>query len=343
MRKWHEEFVFVMLRIALLCFGFLLMAGTTSAQSTADVEVAKLNAEMAKHYSKGDYDAALPVANTIVELVTQKFGKNHLRTAKALKNRGFIENAKGDTDKAESTLDDAVSIYKKYPDLDKADGASFAELLETLGAIRFRVRKPSARSTLELALEWREKINGPEATETAEPLAILAGLHFWNREYKTAAALYKRALLILAKNGEPSNDDLIIVYYRTECTYRKAKIDAEFEPLKNTYNSERRLNSERNKKVSLINGGILNGKAIELKKPAYPVEAREARASGAISVQVLISEDGRILSACGIAEKAHPALIEASEIAAYNSRFSPTTLAGSPVKVSGIITYNFVR
>lgn len=331
-----------MFRVALLIVGLLSMVGTFPAQSGVDAEIAKLNSEMSELYSKGDFNAALPVANRIVELSTQKFGKNDLMTAKALKNRGFIENAKGDTKRAESTLDDAADVFRKNPDLNKADSASFAELLEILGGIRFRERAPSAQNTLELALKWREKSNGSDAAETAAPLTLLASLHFWNREYKTAAELYKRALLILAKSLDAPSDDLTTVYYRTECTYRKAKIETEFEPLKSTYDEQRRLNFARNKKASLINGGVLNGKAIELKKPAYPAEARQVRASGTVSIEVLIGEDGRILSACGATQKAHPALIEASEIAAYNSRFSPTTLAGSPVKVSGRITYNFV-
>jgi tetratricopeptide (TPR) repeat protein len=262
-------------------------------------------------------------------------------TAKALKNQGVIENARGDTKKAANTLDDAADVFKKQLDLNKADGESFAEVLETLGGIRFRERFPSAQGTLELALTWREKSNGPDAPETAIPTALLANLHFWNREFKKSSELYKRALLILAKSAQPANDELTTVYYRTECSFRKAKLEAEFEPLKITYLEQRKLNFARNKRASLIQAGVVNGKAIELKKPAYPAEARQVRASGTVSVDVLIGEDGLIISACGAAEDRHPALVEASEIAAYNSRFQPTTLQGSPVKVFGRITYNF--
>jgi protein TonB len=89
-----------------------------------------------------------------------------------------------------------------------------------------------------------------------------------------------------------------------------------------------------------ISGGVLNGKAISLPKPAYPAAARAVRASGAVQVQVLIDETGKVVSAS--AAGGHPLLQAAAVAAARGARFSPTLLSGQPVKVSGIITYNFV-
>jgi protein TonB len=89
-----------------------------------------------------------------------------------------------------------------------------------------------------------------------------------------------------------------------------------------------------------ISGGVLNGKAISLPKPTYPAAARAVRASGAVQVQVLIDETGKVVSAS--AAGGHPLLQQAAVAAARGARFSPTLLSGQPVKVSGIITYNFV-
>ena len=44
-----------------------------------------------------------------------------------------------------------------------------------------------------------------------------------------------------------------------------------------------------------ISGGVLNGKAISLPKPAYPAIARTAHASGTVVVQVLIDENGNVV------------------------------------------------
>jgi len=89
-----------------------------------------------------------------------------------------------------------------------------------------------------------------------------------------------------------------------------------------------------------ISGGVLNGKATSLPKPPYPPAARAVRASGAVSVQVLIDEGGSVVSASAVS--GHPLLRAAAVQAARGARFSPTMLSGQPVKVSGLITYNFV-
>ncbi len=89
-----------------------------------------------------------------------------------------------------------------------------------------------------------------------------------------------------------------------------------------------------------IMGGVLNGKALVLPKPAYPEFARAAHASGTVVVQVLISEEGDVISAKAIS--GHPLLQAASVAAAREAKFTPTRLGGMPVKVSGVIQYNFV-
>lgn len=89
-----------------------------------------------------------------------------------------------------------------------------------------------------------------------------------------------------------------------------------------------------------IQGGVLNGKATSLVKPKFPPAARAVRAEGGVEVQVLIDEDGNIFAAQAIS--GHPLLRSAAVGAACESKFSPTHLSGYPVKVLGIITYNFV-
>jgi protein TonB len=89
-----------------------------------------------------------------------------------------------------------------------------------------------------------------------------------------------------------------------------------------------------------ISGGVLNGKAISLPKPAYPAIARQAHASGTVVVQVTIDENGNVISATPVS--GHPLLRGVAAAAARGARFSPTKLSGQPVKVTGVITYNFV-
>ncbi len=94
------------------------------------------------------------------------------------------------------------------------------------------------------------------------------------------------------------------------------------------------------KRVAPISGGVLNGKAISKPQPVYPPIAKAARASGTVTVQIVVDETGKVISASAVG--GHPLLQQAAVGAARQARFSPTLLSGQPVKVSGVITYNFV-
>lgn len=89
-----------------------------------------------------------------------------------------------------------------------------------------------------------------------------------------------------------------------------------------------------------IKGGVLNGKAISFPKPVYPAAARAVKAGGAVSVQVTVDEAGDVISASAVS--GHPLLRQAAEEAAKGAKFSPTMLSGQPVKITGVIVYNFV-
>jgi Ca-activated chloride channel homolog len=88
-----------------------------------------------------------------------------------------------------------------------------------------------------------------------------------------------------------------------------------------------------------ISGGVLNGKALSLPVPAYPESARSARANGTVSVEVTIDERGNVIAARAVS--GHNMLHASAVAAARRARFAPTMLSGRPVKVTGVINYNF--
>jgi TonB family protein len=88
-----------------------------------------------------------------------------------------------------------------------------------------------------------------------------------------------------------------------------------------------------------ISGGVLNGKAISKPVPPYPAIARTARASGTVVVQVSVDERGAVTTAKAVS--GHPLLRASAEAAARQARFSPTLLSGKPVRVTGVLTYEF--
>ncbi len=119
----------------------------------------------------------------------------------------------------------------------------------------------------------------------------------------------------------------------------EARAQADFEKEKQLYPHEKSAGVSKSVSVSQ-NGGVLNGRAVKLPKPNYPKAAREARASGLVVVQVLIDQKGKVIGAHVI--RGDPLLHDAAVEAAKKALFTPTLLGGQPVKVTGVIQYNFV-
>ena len=90
-----------------------------------------------------------------------------------------------------------------------------------------------------------------------------------------------------------------------------------------------------------ISAGVLNGKAISLPRPDYPAEAKAAGAEGVVVIQVTVDEQGNVTEARALSGP--KMLLEVSVNAAFQAKFSPTLLQGEPVKVTGVIVYNFGR
>ena len=85
---------------------------------------------------------------------------------------------------------------------------------------------------------------------------------------------------------------------------------------------------------------FFNGRAVRLVAPDYPPIARSSHVSGAVVVYVTIDEKGTVDSAEAVSGS--PLLKSAAIDAARRSKFTPTLLCGQPVKVNGVIIFNFV-
>ena len=89
----------------------------------------------------------------------------------------------------------------------------------------------------------------------------------------------------------------------------------------------------------VVTGGVLNGSALNLPAPLYPEAARRMHTAGIVEVEVVIDENGKVISAKAISG---PAIFRDNAAqAALRARFTPSKLSGQPVKVTGKIIYNF--
>ncbi len=102
--------------------------------------------------------------------------------------------------------------------------------------------------------------------------------------------------------------------------------------------SDQISNSPAPKKIR-VSGGVLQGASLKKVQPAYPAEAKAQRIQGMVEIQILVSEDGDVIEATAISGPEQ--LRDVALNAARQWKFKPTELAGVPVKVQGVLTFNF--
>jgi TonB family protein len=326
----------------LIFFAFVFAQAQTSAPLSAALQEAdKLNVEMIKLFKAKKYDEALPLAKKVLEIREKESGKTHVSVAQAWRNLAYVEQQRGKSKEAEKAFENALEIYEKVQPLSTADEKLIAELLEVVATYQANEGDfDKAQGKIERALELSEKTNGKDSLETGRILLKLAQIYEFKLQYEKAAPLLLRSLAIKISKLGRENDETRFAYSNAFCALTKTgkleeakNLSADFDPPLTEF-------GRKISKIETIKGGVVNGKALSLPKPPYPMEARAKRASGAVQVQVTIDQTGQVIFACAI--KGAKELQRASEIAAYNSKFAPTQLGGKPVRVSGVIVYNFV-
>lgn len=347
---------------SILAVFILALAATAAfaAQAPAQKEAAeadRLNAEMFKLYREGKYEEALPVAERVLELREKAFGGEDLKVAYALVNLANLRARRGEQKEAEALFTRALAVAEKRG---AAETDFAADLHTQLGLLRYNAGKfKEAEPYLRRALEIREKVHGAESRHVVAPLLNLADVNFLRNQPAEAHALLGRAFNILmrppyAKDAElakhlknyycllmglgpAANKELSDQLWKVVWRVGEPEEAAEFE-------KEQKERDEAEQKSGggkrLVEGGVLNGHAVSKPAPSYPNAAKQQGVGGVVVVYIVVDESGKVIKAealCG-----HPLLTKAAVDAAQQARFTPTTLAGAPVKVSGVITYNFV-
>ncbi|MGI8638531.1 MAG: tetratricopeptide repeat protein [Pyrinomonadaceae bacterium] len=333
--------------LILFAFSFLCISAQidkdTLNQSKALQEADKIGVEIVRLFRARKFDEALPLALKVVELRENTVGENHVSVAQAWRNLAYIQLQLNQRKEARKAFENAFGIYEKNKILSAEDEKMFTEMLEAVAIYEANDGDlPRAEKKLFRALELNEKLFGKEALETANTMFKLGQLYKVKEDYKKAAPLLLSVLDIRAAKLGNKNDQTQEVYDITNCVLSKLGRESEIIRLQERFYPKSSENlKQQNETPSIINGGVINGKAIYLATPPYPLAAKANRITGTVSVRVTINENGTVAFACAI--KGAMELQQASENAAYQSRFSPTLLDGKPVKVSGVIIYNFTR
>lgn len=333
--------------VALLGLSLLLLAASVSAQTSpapsqpASSQPASasgadtLHAQVIKLAREGKYAEALPLARRVLGLREKELGREHALVAVALQNVAAINQQLGKADEAETFYKRALAVYEK------AGGEEYtpqiAKILHSLALLEVNVGK--AVSLHERALKLKEKAEGPRSLSVASTLFPLGHLYEMSGDYGRAEESFKRFVEIAGETGTGAADDTAVAHTRLSCLLRKRGRDDD--ALRHESRAEAIFRSVADGRGKIVEGGVINGKAIYKPGPRYPVEARNARAQGVITVKILVGEGGRVLASCAEGS-GHPALKQAAEWASYGARFTPTLVEGVPIKVGGVITYNFV-
>lgn len=310
--------------------------------STELEEAVELSSKVLKLYKERKFEEALPLAKRALEIREKALSGDQQLVINAQINLAEVYMALDKHRLAESPFQRAVASYRTADPND----VRLAELLERLALAQFALgENRKSKSAYEESLQIKERVFGFDSVKAAGPLLMLAEIHQLEGNDDRAATLYKRLILLREKEAATDNDQLVDAISRYVCLLGKSGEKEEMEKwqarLASFYSKANPADpNPGSANEAFLKGGVLNGKAIRLPRPDYPPEARSAGISGLVAVQVWIDEAGRVLRTCAVSGPAK--LRRTSELAAYQARFSPTKLDGKPVKVSGVITYNYV-
>jgi TonB family protein len=318
----------------LLLASLLLVTNLSTSQEPPELaEAATLTNSVLKLYDAEKYDEALPLAKRALQIREKSLPRTDQRVSDAWTNLAEIYIGKLDYDAARKAFERVIDLQEEA---NGPENPRIAAALDRLAPLYFRTGNYSkAENAYKRALAVREKSLGTDNVQVARSLFALAEFYRVRREFQSALENYQRALRLYKKLSSTNTPEFVRAREGYSClSYAKPDLTAEIQALWKEF-----VDPEQDSPPEP--GKVLNGRALSLPKPDYPPAARQLRLAGQVVVLVLIDETGKVISARDMCQ-GPLYLSEASVAAALNARFSPTKLSGMPVKVNGIIQYNFV-
>ena len=308
----------------------------STAAAAELAEATRLGVEVVKLFAEGKYDEALPLAKRVLEFRERNSTPGDERLATAALNLAEIYNSKKKLSDAQQLFERALRVYEeKYG----PDDRRVATTLDRLGYVHFyRLHYSETEDAWNRSLIIKEKVFGSASREVADQLHTIAEFNRHRQNFDAAEALYDRALMIMRTKLALDKQETEKLLEHYSCVYYETGKMEKLKGLSRKYMPEPATDSDK----SLQSGSVLNGIALKMPKPEYPAKAKAIRAQGIVVIGVTIDERGKVIEAHDVCSN-HPSLAQVSIDAARKAEFTPTKLSGQPVKVKGIITYNFKR
>ena len=319
--------------VLFVCLLTAAVSAQPSASGAGSEDARKLNAQAVALHKEGKYEEAVKLQKQALVIWEKEFGKEHKLIVTGSTNLAEMYRALQRYGEAADAYQRGLKIEEKrlgpeHPDL--------IPLLIKLGWMRHGLGQAGeAESLFKRAVAVREK-QSADHPDLAAPLLTLAA--FYQKMGRPAASLlvYNRVIAVQEKHYGPEGEPLVATLEQCACVLRQSKklIDA-------SAMEQRAALIERkaNPNFNTVTGGVLHGQAIDKVQPPYPAAAKAERLSGSVFIKVEIDESGKVTDAkvlCGA-----DLLVGVSREAALKWTFKPTILHGQPVKVKGVLTFNF--
>ena len=242
------------------------------------------------------------------------------------------------------TVQDAVG---GQPSQSASQGLTPAERLDSINKevreLYDAKRYDEAAKLAEAAVEEASKIFGPDSAEVGAALSSLAQIHITRRNSGKAKRALARLLELREKRPGPSQkfeQDALEQYTCFIATDLGGSPDPKLaERISRVFREDSIL--AQGLTLSPDRKELQGGKVASKPQPAYPPEAKEARASGAAVMFINVDETGRVTDVTPLGCSSR-AFVEAGTTAVRHAAFEPTLVNGKPVKVRGIIFYRWV-
>jgi TonB family protein len=305
----------------------------TAEQKTLLDGAVQLSREVQHLNKERKFDQALPLAHRVVEVRRRILGEDDRLVADAISDLGDLYIGKEDYERAEAQFRKALSIYEKAG----SPTGNMAYTIDALTLLRWSARDYNkAEDYGKRALALKAQLYGEPSVQFFTSIDSLLRVYHSAGKTSQRNALYARALSVAEKAKDRIPDRPAL--FRYHCGLRDGKQTAEVVAMLRQIEA---LLSWNPSAQAPLAEGVLNGRALILVRPEYPPEARAAKATGRVVVQIMIDECGKVVSAK--ATSGNALLRAVSESAARAAKFSPTFISGMPIAVTGIIEYRFLN